>query len=332
MRPRSFQNRVTTGRFTLPVVVVISMACWLAGGLLLPEESLSRQAGSALWQATGVGGWPLWILLAAGFLLHGVAGWLLIELNNAYAIIRVRASVQTSVYLLLVAACPPLYGLCADSVAVVCCLLALFFLFGSYQKRQSAGFLFKAFLFLGLGSLVVPWLTWLAPLFWAGAYQFRSLQGKSFVASLLGWALPYWFLLGHAYFYGQMELFCRPFREMVDFAPLHFDFRPDEWFALGYLFVLYAVSSGHCLVAGYEDKIRTRSYLHFFMLWCFCLFAFIGLQPDRGVEVLPLLLAGIGVLFGHFFALTSSRASNLFSMAAVVVLCLLFGLNLWMLC
>ena len=32
------------------------------------------------------------------------------------------------------------------------------------------------------------------------------------------------------------------------------------------------VSSSHCLIAGYEDKIRTRSYLHFLIFLNFCIF------------------------------------------------------------
>lgn len=331
MRGRSFQNRITTGRTTLPVAVLVALGCWLVGGMMLPSEHWTAWSGSTLWQLAGLDRLPLQVSLPMGFVLHGLAGWLLIELNNAYAIIRMRASVQTTVYLLLTAACPALYVLYAGSVGLLLFLVALYFLFGSYQQKRLVGGLFYSFLFLGLGSMVVPQLVWLVPVFWLGAYLFRSLHFRSFFASLFGWALPYWFLLAHAYFYGQMELFCQPFREMVYFAAWHPCFHPNEWAVLAYLFVLYAVSTFHCLLLGYEDKIRTRSYLHFLILLCFCLFAYVVAQPVKSRDVLPLLLAGVGILSGHFFALTSSRGSNWFFIGAMVALCALFVLNVWML-
>ena len=50
------------------------------------------------------------------------------------------------------------------------------------------------------------------------------------------------------------------------------------------------VSSSHCLIAGYEDKIRTRSYLHFLIFLNFCIFVYIGLQPALYPHLFSLLL------------------------------------------
>ena len=40
------------------------------------------------------------------FILYSVIGYFLIGLNNAFAIIRMRASVQTAIYFLLISVCP----------------------------------------------------------------------------------------------------------------------------------------------------------------------------------------------------------------------------------
>lgn len=328
MRTLRLQNRITAGRSTLPAVVLISMACWLLAALVWPGRTGEADGASALWQLLDAGRLPLWASLTGGYLLSALAGWLLIVLNNTYAMIRMRASVQTSLYLLLVAACPPLHPLQAGHVAVLLCLLALFYLFGSYQQKNSSGPLFHAFLALGVASLALPKLTLLAPLFWIGAYSFRSLGRRSFCASLLGWGLPYWFLLGYAYVSGQIELFCQPFRQLAAFAPLQWTFQPRQLVVLGYLLVLYAVSTGHYLATSYEDKIRTRSYLLFLILLCFCLFVYIGFQPCDAGGLLPLLAAGISILAGHLFALTSSRGSNVFFVVMVVALFAIYGFGL----
>lgn len=208
-------------------------------------------------------------------------------------------------------------------------LVALFFLFKSYQQARPTGSLFHAFVFIGLGSLLFPQLMLFAPIFWIGAYNFQSLQPKSFFASLVGWSVPYWLLLGHALYYGQMELFCQPFRELVTFAPTRFDYQPWELATLGYLLVLFIVSAAHCLIAGYEDKIRTRSYLHFLILLNFCIFVYIGLQPVLSVHLMSFLLIGVSILAGHLFVLTNSRSSNIFFICAFIGLFILLGFNIW---
>ena len=127
-----------------------------------------------------------------------------------------------------------------------------------------------------------------------------------------------------------MDLFYQPFIELATFHPINlWDIPLWEIATLGYLFVLYLVSSIHCLVAGYEDKIRTRSYLHFLIFLSFCIFVYILLQPILTIHLLPLLLIGVSILTGHFVVLTNSRASNVFFICALAGLVLLFGFNIW---
>lgn len=330
MRSKRFQNHITSGRWTLPAAVLISALCWLLAAFLLPDVEVWANCGAPLRDAFGSLGIPAWGERLFSYLLYGGIGYLLVQLNNMFAIIRMRASVQTSLYFLLVAACPALHTHYVDGISAAALLASFFFLFGSYQQTRPEANLFHAFAFIGLGSLFFPQLTLLAPLFWIGAYNFRSLHPRSFFASLIGWCLPYCFLLGYAYCSGQMELFYRSFEELVRFEPVQWsDFEPWMLASIGYLLVLFVVSATHCFLAGYEDKIRTRSYLNFLILISFCMFVGIGLQPAMAQPLLVFLLPGIGILAGHLFVLTGSRASNLFFIASLAGLFLLFLFNVW---
>lgn len=328
MRTRRFQNRVTAGRFTLPAAIFISVVCWTLSAILLPDLE-SPKENYPLWNTFHSSCVPIWGTRLFSFILYSIIGYFLIELNNAFAIIRMRASVQTGIYFLLISVCPNLHVLYAGDLAAVAFLIALFFLFKSYQHPKPAGYIFHTFVFIGIGSLLFPQLTYFVPILWIGAYYFQSLHIKSFFASLVGWSLPYWFLLGYAYISGQMEIFYQPFLELVNFYPVRFSFQPWELAANGYLLLLYIVSSSHCLIAGYEDKIRTRSYLHFLIFLNFCIFVYIGLQPALYPHLLSLLLIGTSILIGHLFVLTNSRNSNIFFIIMLVVLFILFGFNLW---
>lgn len=329
MRSRRLQNRITTGRLTLPVAILISVSFWILSNALLPEVSVER-SGYALWQ-TFIGNRISWGQSLISLVLYATIGYFLIELNNAFAIIRMRASVQTSIYFLLIACCPMMHDLYAGDIASAAYLVSLFLLFKAYQRSAPMSMLFYSFLFIGIGSLFLPQLMLFIPVFWIGAYNLQALTIRSFFASIIGWSVPYWFLLGHSYFYNEMNLFYQPFIELSTFHPVNLfqDVPLWEIVTFCYLFVLYLVSSIHCLVSSYDDKIQTRAYLHFLIFANFCFFIYILLQPMFALQLFPILLIGISILVGHLFVLTNSRASNVFFISTLLGFILLFGFNIW---
>lgn len=331
MRRQRFQNKVATGRFVLPVALLTAAACWTAAILL---------------HADGTGGtdWPLWFqgmetwlpmgifLPLAGFALHVLASVLLVNLNNVFAIIRVRTSLQSFFYLLLAAATPPLYGTLPGLLAGLCFLTAFHQLFGSYRQERSSGSLFNAFVFAGIASLFVPQSLLLAPLLWIGAANFQSLNLKSLLASLFGFALPWWMLLSYTFLTDTTQAFFSQLSdEIVLFRPVGYGFEARMMLPLGFLFLLFAVSTLHCFLSEYKDKIRTRSYLHFLMLFGVCLFVGIGLQPYLLTVFWPLLLIVVSILTGHLFALTNSKWSNAFFAITLAGILSMFIFHIWML-
>ncbi|EYA41319.1 putative membrane protein [Bacteroides fragilis str. 20793-3] len=295
--------------------------------VLLPGLEV-KESSYPLWNIVNI---PAWTNRIVSFLLFAGIGYFLIELNNTFAIIRMRASVQTSLYFLLITACPGMHLLYAGDVAAVTFLISLYFLFKSYQQPRPAGYLFHSFALLSAGSVAFPQLTYFIPIWLMGASGFQSLTFRSFCGAIIGWSIPYWFLLGHAFFHNEIELFYQPFIHLADFRDIDFgrDFQLWEVVTLGYLFILYIVSSIHCIVAGYEDKIRTRAYLHFLIFLNFCIFLFIVLQPALSMNLLSLLLIGISILVGHLFVLTNSKSSNLFFIGSMITLIALFCFNIW---
>ena len=249
-----------------------------------------EEGGSVLWQSARTLLLPTWAEHLVSFLIYAAAGYFLIELNNRFGIIRMRASVQTAIYFLLVTVCPEMHLLYAGDVAAIAFLFSIYFLFKSYQQSQAAGYLFYSFLFIGAGSIFFPQLTFFSVLWLFEAYRFQSLTFRSFCGALIGWTMPYWMLFGHAFFHDQMELFYHPFRELATFGDLLNlqVLQPWELATLGYLFVLFIVSAAHCVVAGFEDKIRTRAYLQFLIDLTLFLFILIALQPSQCSNLLPL--------------------------------------------
>ena len=333
MRNKKLQNQVTAGRFTLPVVILICTLCWVSTYFLFPDlmTAPTQENLSSFWQSARDFLLPGWAERIVSFLVYAVIGYFLIELNNQFGIIRMRASMQTAIYFLLVTACPEMHLLYAGDIVALAFLISIYFLFKSYQQSRAAGYLFYSFLFIGAGSILFPQLTVLSVLWLFEAYRFQALTPRSFCGALLGWMLPYWMLFGHAFFYNEMELFYRPFIELTIFGDVFNLQILQTWelAVLGYLLVLFIVSAVHCIAAGFEDKIRTRAYLQFLIDLTIFLFLLIAIQPNYCSDLLPLLMISCSILIGHFFVLTNSKSSNVFFIVSLVSLILLFAFNIW---
>lgn len=330
MRGRYIQSAITTGRFTFPVAILIACACALVTFFVAPIAP--QENTYPLWAAIGVQHLPLWLNRLLGLLVYLSIGYLLILMNNAFGLVKIRASAQTSIYLLFVAACPPLLYLSQGNMVTLFFVLSIWLLFSAYQRLQSSKQLFYSFLLAGTGSLILPQITWLALVLLIGASVSRALNVRSFFAALMGWSVPYWFLFGHAFWYDKIELFYQPFIELTTFCPIDFTlFAHWELAMLGYTFVLFLISSIHSFVLSYKDKIRTRVHLRFFILLNFCLYLFVALQPVHCLDLLPLLLVGVSILTSHMFILTNNKASNILLISVLIGLVLLFAYNLWML-
>jgi len=329
VRNNYLQKKITTGRLTLPVAIIISIACWVLASFLLPDLPLQKMNYS-LFQVLDLSAIPNWTNKTISFLLYAVIGYSLIEFNSTFAIIRMRASVQTSLFFLFTAACPILQQVDAGNIAAITILISVYFLFRSYQHHQSSADLFHSFIFIGIGSLAFPPFTVLIPIWLIGAYNFQSLNVRSFFAAIIGWSIPYWFLFAHAYYHGDMNLFYKPFIDLASFQPIDFSaITLSEIVTSAYLFVLFAVSSIHCFVTSYQDKIRTRSYLRFIIFVNSYLFILLVLQPMHIACLLSSLLVGVSILVGHLFVLTNSKASNMFFIFSLIGLILLYLFNLW---
>ncbi|MCD8167151.1 MAG: hypothetical protein LUE93_14165 [Bacteroides sp.] len=327
---KRFQHRITTGRFTLPVVLCISIGCWVLLSLFVSGRN-EGQGGASFW-GTLFGYLPRSVDQGLSWLLYTLIGYILIGINNAFSIIRVRASVQTSLFLMWVAVCNPLHRLSEGVFAALFTLLSLIFLFRSYQKERPQGDLFHSFLMLGVACFFVPEFVFLSLVLLWGAWSFQSLGPRSFFAAVVGWSLPWWFLFGHTYFHSNMELFTTPFLQMVSFEPLAFPEVDIRVLSMtGYIVFLWIIGSVHCAMTGYQEKIRTRTFLSFLILMSFFVWLYQLLQPGDFMAFLPLGMVLSAFVVGHFFAVTDSKSSNwLFRFSVAGILAFLV-LNIWML-
>lgn len=71
-------------------------------------------------------------------------------------------------------------------------IISYFTLCAGFESTDTAIHSFLSFLFLGVAALMFPPVKWMIPAYWIGMMILRSLNVKSFIASVLGIVLP-WF-------------------------------------------------------------------------------------------------------------------------------------------
>ena len=304
---KKFQTEVTTGSFTLPVVAFLCLFLW---GI----TSYSQ-------------GWSQLISL----LITAFTGYLMIESNTAFTLIRTRTMLPACIYCLVVSFLYFLHPFNWKLLVTPAFLLALISLFRSYESNEAAASIFQSFLFISGISWVFPPIYFFIPLFFFGMIPFRVFGAKCVLASLLGLVTPYWFLFGYAFCTEQMPLFLGLIQDNLCLYPIDYKVVPlFEGLVSIIITILMLVGILHYMKVSYMDKTRTRIFLNFMSVagvWAILVGV---LQPVFVREVMLIQLLVMAFLNAHLFTLTRNRFSTVTFIVTLVVFSLILITSLWM--
>lgn len=296
MMNKRFQNSVASGRFTLPAAILYYVLVCVA---VLSPDILSGE-----WRKPCLN-----VLLLLGLAYD------LQEIHNRFMLIRIRTYMVPAVFLFLASA-----ALCCmpqrfDTPMAICGILTLHLLYCTYQERNPAGHTFYAFTLLGVASVEVVQLLYLAPfLILCMLIQLRSLCLRSFFAALLGLLLPYVVWLFYAYYMQSWDMYYH-LRELVVIEPLTWEplltalKNPDAYFYLPFCF-FSLIAGWHLAIRSYDDKIKPRMLLKVTLISHTLIFLLILWQPQLLTPLLCLQIATGSVILTHYFALTSHWFTN----------------------
>lgn len=304
---KRLQNKIAESSLTLPVVV--------AGGALVWGLSLLFRGGA----------WPQLVCFA-------VSCYLMVELSNANALLRVRSRMVTATFIALSCAASPLFASFTGTFVQLCFIIAMLLLFLTYQRPDSVGRIYYAFLFVGLSSMAFVQVLYFVPLLWLlMATQLQSFSIKGLSATLLGLITPYWIA-------SVWCLFERDFTPMTEhfakLAQLAVPYR-DMTINIGLLavvvltIVLSITGIVHFWLHSFEDKIRIRLLYGFFTSMLLFGTLLLCLQPQHYEVLIPLLTVFASPLIAHFLTFTQSRLTNIVFIVVSVLTLALIVLNLW---
>lgn len=308
MRVKRFQNKVAESRYTLPFTGAYTILICLVGGMF----------------ANGM--WVQFALLA-------LSTYLIMELNNVNALIRIYSRMVSCSYLALSVMAFFLLGNISCGALSACMVAFYLFFFSTYQDKGAVGRVFYAFVMLGVASVFFVKILYLLPIFWL--LMFTNIMCgsiRTLLSSLFGTILPYWFIGAYYLLGGNISDLYVHFAELAYIEPLSEwqSMEPHRLFTIAFVVILALTGMIHFRLNNYKDKIRTRMLFEIFSVVDICLLIFIVLQPSYCDELLVLLLVNTAPLIGHYIALTNTRITNI---SFYFILLATFGLtifNIWM--
>ena len=290
------QNQIAVSRQTLPTTMVYSAVVWLLAGVI--QE-----------------GW--WMIQFPLFL---ISAFLMMQLNNVNLLIRIYSQMISGTFVMLSCAAAFLFPSVTGGFVQFCFIVSILSLFNTYQELPVIGWLYYAFLFLSLASLVEVRILLYLPLFWLLMLVTIHTRGwRAIMASVLGILTPYWFMLAWL-LYSQRQEF--DYNQLIShFGELSAvtlsDFAIDDLqrlLTLVVVIILGIVGGIHFIMKHYEDKFRVRQLYYSFIylaLYTFALMFVIPSQFDMLLRILIIaaspLTAGI-ILILTIFNLWSSSS------------------------
>ena len=305
---KRIQNKTAESRRTLPIAMLYGTAIWVLAGLFKEQ----------------------WWMQFACFILSVL---LVMRINSKNLLIRIYSRSVSVAFIFLSCAAVFLFPSLAGGIVQLCCIAALMLLFDSYQDQTAVGSVYYAFLLLGIGSMFDAHVIFYLPLLW---FMMKiivySLSWRTFFASLLGLATPYWFMCGWLLWQkdGDFQAIANLFA-IQDILQFPFDFGSvtlPYLLLMAFTTLLMTIGSMHFIHSSFRDKIRVRQiYYGFITLGIFSLALWV-LQPHNELAIRMLILT-TSPLVGHYWALTNSRFSNIVCIILAAVLVVLTAINLW---
>ena len=313
------QNQVAESRFTLTVVVVYAIAVWMASGLLIPTVPITS---AELLRGA-------WVQFAC-FL---ISAYLMVELNNSNALIRIYSRMVSCSFIVLLCAGCFLFSSLGGAIVQLCVVAACIAAFHCYQNKRSMGWTYYAFLCIGLASTVFVQILFYVPFFWAMMYfRLTCLSWRTFFASVFGLLTPYWFATPVMAYQGSVDLLLSHFSALADFViPFtYYQVSLNELLLFVFAVALGITGTVHYWRQKSADSIRIRMLYGCFIQTWILTAVFILLQPQHYDMLIRILIINVSPLIGHFLSLTFTRVTNIAFHVICAVALLMTLFSLWM--
>lgn len=220
------------------------------------------------------------------------------RLNSKYALISKQSALPGVVFVLLIGGMPLALHFNPIWIATLLFLLGLEYLFAAHDFRKVMKECFLTAFWISVAGLFSYNLVLLYPLFILLMMTLRLLNFKSFLASLIGFVLPWLFLLGSELIWGSMSDYFHYSDFTWDKVAHGFQHTALSWaYLLSIAFIFFIAALSVARAYGTKKIITRKQYLVFIYaaLYIIGLMLVIGLN----INMITLLAVPISIVIAH---------------------------------
>ena len=261
-----------------------------------------------------------------------LAAYMMVEINNIHALIRIYSRMVTCTFLLTACCACFLFPSVRGAIMQLCFIVALTILFMTYQDKTSSGYTYYAFLFIGFASIAYIQIVWVLPLMWLFmATHLQSLSWRTWGASIFGLLTPYWFSSLWLVWTEDLTPLTDHVAQLGDIAFMEGYESLTVSHILLFAFVMLLSVTGivHYIRKHHDDKIRIRLIYGFFIWTDMAAAVLLVLLPQYYDWLMPIMIVTTAPLIAHFVTLTSTKATNVYCCVLAGITLLLIVYNLW---
>ena len=262
----------------------------------------------------------------------GLSSYLMVELSNSNALLRVRSRMVTSVFLALSCIFVSFFGDWRGGACVLSFIVALNIFFRAYQQQEAAGLSYFAFCFIALSSMSFVYMLLLVPLLWIlMRTHLQMFSWSTWRASVLGLLTPYWIVAPWYVWHRDLETVVSHFLPSVQISIASglSQLSLMQLLNVAFIVILLLVSAIHFWVNRIDEKIRIRLLYGFLTIMAFVCIGLTALLPQHYNPLLRILIVCASPVIAHFFTFSSSRFTNILFVTAVILCVLLTCINLY---
>ncbi len=303
MRNR-FQYHIATGRLTLPVAIVLSVILWIIGF----NDKME----------------------AVSFLIGGLVTYLLVEQNTSFAFIRSRSSLPSALFAVLYSASLFLHEYGKGECWILLLFMgSLYCLLRSYESKNASAYIFHAFLWLAIASLIKPGIILSAPLLFITMSQLRAFSIRTFFAGIIGLCTPYWVITGYEIYSGNSLMISTWFDNILKWNIDEYRNIPlQHLITTGCILLLSAVSGIYSIITSQSDKVKNRIIISAINTIGIYETVLIMAQPVMLKSVLPIIITMCALLHGYIMIQKGNRFTYIFMIVSFVVTALMAVYNI----
>ncbi|MDR0427884.1 MAG: hypothetical protein LBH12_04690 [Dysgonamonadaceae bacterium] len=254
----------------------------------------------------------------------------LLYLNQTFAIINHRSCLPAIFYLLLTGTDS---SLCFDRFASVSALTVggcFFFLFATYQKANSQKEILNISLLLSITGLYQFNILFILPFFWYGMYKFKSLNIRTFFASLTGVIFVYLLVFCWSVYADDMDFFSGFFPDIESFRRISTpSFDAKERIVAAVIVLQILVSGAKIYMLGFSAKIQSVTFLKFFYICSIAGLIVAAFHGQYRSEWLLIFYIPVSFLFAHYFTFIRNKWNSWLLFFTIIVLFILSMMPDW---